>query len=47
MNEPKRKFNWLTDTPIWLPLVLYVLFSTLSAIGVGAFILCCIRYAKT
>lgn len=47
MNEPKRKFNWLIDTPLWLIALLYVLFSTLAAIGVGAFILYCIRYAKT
>ena len=43
MNETKRKFNWITDTPLWLIAVLYVVFGTITAVGfVG-----CIHYDKT
>lgn len=47
MNEPKRKVNCITDTPLWMIVVLYLIFGTLTAIGFGAFILYCIHYAKT
>ena len=47
MNETKRKFNWVTDTPLWLIVVLYLVFGAIASVGVMAFILYCIHYAKS